>query len=84
MTPTQKPDCLFARTAWRALGAWVCLIAPPVLALAQDIDDRGRLIATPAESELIERGYLFYPHRALPVKEKTPANEPVQIGRAHV
>ena len=77
MMQRQKFDRLFAPATLGALGAWLCLISLSWPVMAQDQDERGRLIATPAESELIERGYLFYPHRALPIKDKTTVNATV-------
>lgn len=38
------------------------------ITLANDVDDQGRLIAGPLETDLVERGYLFYPLRVLPLQ----------------
>ena len=43
---------------------WAAL-APPIVQ-ANEVDDQGRLIAAPMETDLVERGYLFYPLRVLP------------------
>ena len=41
----------------------------PAFAADNETDDQGRLIAAPAETDLVERGYLFYPLRVLPKKQ---------------
>ena len=47
------------------LLAWLMVfVGQPVF--ANELDDQGRLIAGPLESDLVERGYLFYPLRVLP------------------
>jgi hypothetical protein len=38
------------------------------ITLANDVNDQGRLIAGPLETDLVERGYLFYPLRVLPLQ----------------
>ncbi len=42
---------------------------PHVYAADNETDEQGRLIAAPAETDLVERGYLFYPLRVLPKKQ---------------
>ncbi len=39
-------------------------------AASNDVDEEGRLIAAPDETDLVERGYLFYPQRVLPKNPK--------------
>ncbi|MFM7800747.1 MAG: hypothetical protein ACKO69_01130, partial [Limnohabitans sp.] len=41
------------------------------IAQANDVDEQGRLIAGPMETDLVERGYLFYPLRVLPKHQNT-------------
>jgi len=52
-----------------ALGL-CCLLAMTAHAAPNDVDEEGRLIAAPDETDLVERGYLFYPQRVLPKKSK--------------
>ena len=47
-------------------GAWL-----PAQAAVNEVDEEGRLIAAPDETDLVERGYLFYPQRVLPKTPKT-------------
>ena len=57
------------------LAVWAALASN--IALANDVDDQGRVIAGPLETNLVERGYLFYPLRVLPKTQDTnsvPAN----------
>ncbi len=46
-------------------GAWLT-----AQAAVNDVDEEGRLIAAPDETDLVERGYLFYPQRVLPKNPK--------------
>ena len=39
-------------------------------AASNDVDEEGRLIAAPDETDLVERGYLFYPQRVMPKNPK--------------
>ena len=41
------------------------------IAVANEVDDQGRVIAGPLETNLVERGYLFYPLRVLPKTQDT-------------
>jgi len=57
------------------LALWAALASN--IALANEVDDQGRVIAGPLETNLVERGYLFYPLRVLPKTQDTnsvPAN----------
>ena len=51
------------------LAVWAALASN--IALANDVDDQGRVIAGPLETNLVERGYLFYPLRVLPKTQDT-------------
>ena len=53
-----------------ALLALSGLLAMPLHAANNDVDEEGRLIAAPDETDLVERGYLFYPQRVLPKPPK--------------
>lgn len=55
---------------FRHLAMFLALWAASVsnITLANDVDDQGRLIAGPLETDLVERGYLFYPLRVLPLQ----------------
>ena len=44
---------------WLTACAWA-------VAHANEVDEQGRVIAGPLETDLVERGYLFYPLRVLP------------------
>ena len=57
------------------LAVWAALASN--IAVANEVDDQGRVIAGPLETNLVERGYLFYPLRVLPKTQDTnsvPAN----------
>ena len=55
---------------FRHLAMFLALWAASVsnITLAKDADDQGRLIAGSLETDLVERGYLFYPLRVLPLQ----------------
>lgn len=55
-------------------GAWL-----PAQAAVNEVDEEGRLIAAPDETDLVERGYLFYPQRVLPKKNKDKRRQPVAV-----
>jgi hypothetical protein len=62
-------------TFFRFSSSLICLALlaahslPHAFAADNEADDQGRLIAAPAETDLVERGYLFYPLRVLPKKQ---------------
>jgi hypothetical protein len=58
---------------------------PYAFAQNNELDEQGRLIAAPTETDLVERGYLFYPLRVLPKKQAeapTAALPPLAIAKA--
>jgi len=58
---------------------------PYAFAQNNELDEQGRLIAAPTETDLVERGYLFYPLRVLPKKQaEAPAAAlpPLAIAKA--
>jgi len=58
-------------------GAWL-----PAQAAVNEVDEEGRLIAAPDETDLVERGYLFYPQRVLPKNPKDKRRQPVAVAAA--
>ena len=58
-----------------ALGLCACALLN-AQAANNDIDEEGRLIAAPDETDLVERGYLFYPQRVLPKNPKDKRRQP--------
>ena len=69
---TMKTPAILIRHFVLFWALWAAL-APPIVQ-ANEVDDQGRLIAAPMETDLVERGYLFYPLRVLPKPQPTAAN----------
>ena len=65
-----KPFIL--RIHWLSFSALAlcCSVMLSAQAASNDVDEEGRLIAAPDETDLVERGYLFYPQRVLPKNPK--------------
>ena len=51
-------------------------------AASNNVDEEGRLIAAPDETDLVERGYLFYPQRVLPKNPRDKRSQAVPTGNA--
>ena len=51
-------------------------------AASNDVDEEGRLIAAPDETDLVERGYLFYPQRVLPKNPRDKRSQAAPTGNA--
>ena len=61
----------FRRLLQRTCALGLCCSALlSAQAASNDVDEEGRLIAAPDETDLVERGYLFYPQRVLPKNPK--------------
>ena len=61
----------FLRLLQRTCALGLCCSALlSAQAASNDVDEEGRLIAAPDETDLVERGYLFYPQRVLPKNPK--------------
>jgi hypothetical protein len=63
---TMKTYLIHFRHLAMFLALWAAFASN--ITLANDVDDQGRLIAGPLETDLVERGYLFYPLRVLPLQ----------------
>jgi hypothetical protein len=63
---TMKTYLIHFRQLAMFLALWAASVSN--ITLANDMDDQGRLIAGPLETDLVERGYLFYPLRVLPLQ----------------
>jgi len=67
----------FRRLLQRTCALGLCCSALlSAQAASNDVDEEGRLIAAPDETDLVERGYLFYPPRVLPKNPKDKRRQP--------
>ena len=64
---------------WMAL-----LLSASALAWANEADQAAPLVATPREAEMMDKGYLYYPPRAVrkPGVAKTPEPQALETSRA--
>ena len=64
-----------------AVGLCACALLTAQAAV-NDVDEEGRLIAAPDETDLVERGYLFYPQRVLPKNPKDKRRQAAAVANA--